>query len=62
MICASNHKDSVVGLEAIHLVEEVAPHLIRDERIEVLKDKIARRKLPSFGKYIFDGVFRPKEL
>ncbi len=45
MIGAANHEDAVVGLEAVDLVQEVAPDVVRDDGVEVLEDEVARGTL-----------------
>lgn len=62
MIGTSNHEDAIIRLKAVHFVEEIAPHAIRDERVQVFKNEIARSELSSKRKYLLDGILRAKEL
>ena len=41
MVGTPDDKDAIVVLETVNLIEEVAPYSIRDERVEILEDKIA---------------------
>jgi len=41
MVSASDDKDAVVVLETVNLIEEIAAYSVRDERVEILEDKIA---------------------
>ncbi len=59
MVGAADHEDTVVGLEAIHLVQEVAPHIVRDNGVEVFEYEVTRGKLPGLEEDLLDGPFGP---
>jgi hypothetical protein len=58
VVGAADNKDAVVALQPVNLVEEVAPHRVCHQRVEVLKDEVAGRKLPGFEEDLADAVFR----
>ena len=62
MVGAPNHENAVVGFEAVDLVEEVAPHVIGYDCVEIFKDEVAGGKLSRLGEYAFDGRLRPGPL
>jgi hypothetical protein len=38
VVCAADDEDAVVTSQPVDLVEEVASDVVRDERVEILKD------------------------
>lgn len=57
MVGASNHENTVVVLESVNLIEEVAPYVVGHDGIEILEHKIAWRKLPRLVEDLLDGIF-----
>jgi len=55
MIGAPDDEDTVIVLEPINLIEEVAAHLVCHERVEILEDQVARCRLPRQAKDLADG-------
>jgi hypothetical protein len=50
MIRAADHQDSVIGLQAVHFVEEERAHAFSDKGVEVFEDEVTGRFLASFAK------------
>jgi hypothetical protein len=62
MVSAADNEDAVVALQPVDFVEEVAPHRVRHERVEILKDEVAGRELPCFEEDLADAIFGAGEL
>ena len=58
VICAANHENSIVVLQAVNLVQEVAPDAVRHKGVKILENQIARGKLASLGKDLTDRILR----
>lgn len=58
MICAPNHEDAVIVLQAVNFVQKIASHILRNDSVEIFKHKIARSELPGFGEDFIDGKLR----
>jgi len=47
----------MVGFETIHFIQEVASDHRADQRVDVLKDKKARRHATSHGEDLANAIF-----
>lgn len=54
MVGAANHEDTVVVLQPINLIQEVASDVVGDYRIEIFEDEITRGELSCSVEYLFD--------
>lgn len=57
MVGASDHENTVVVLEPVDFIEEVAPYVVGHDGIEILENEIAWRKLPRLVEDLLDGIF-----
>jgi len=57
MVRGPDHKDAVVGLEAVDFVEEVGAHSGGDEGVEVFEDEDAGGGTTGVGEDEGGGVF-----
>jgi hypothetical protein len=62
MVGAPHNEDSIIALEPIDPVQEVAANLIRQKRVQILKDQVARRRLPRQRGDRTDGRLRASPL
>ena len=62
MVGAANHEDTVVILNAIYFVEEVASDFIVDDAVQVFEDEIAGRKLTRLVEDVAESPLWPHPL
>jgi len=62
MIGAAYHQDAVIALQAVYLVQEVAPYLVCDHAVQVLEDEIARREFACLGENLLDSELGASKL
>ena len=59
MICTADHHDTIVILQAIHLVQEVGADVIRNNTVQIFEDQKARRHLSRLAENQTNRILRP---